>query len=548
MRNGKLVLGLICLGLAAPVSGQTVKSLLKAGDTVIAMGSVNTATFHAINDAKTWMIQCTTSFPDATRDMCILSNGFVTLREGTALFAPAGAKLLSWNTLSMNNAGDLGMLIRVLPVSPAPAFDAVYWNLVPVAKKDQVVQSPVFPPPTPTIPNDGETFSIVKLNAKNHLFVMGEIIQGLTTRNKERSLVRYKLDDAGRVTETTVLATEGMTVPAGLRLLGQQCLSNDEHLLDVNDKGDHITMITADAVQWIVINQETAIAKKGTASPVGLEWREFAQGRVAINDRGDWVISGAIGAPPPAPGGYLIVKNGAKFAESGDVFPAVSQIPLGFGSQAPIYLANNGDVFWHARIGSTDSFMRNQEPIVIASRTIVDNQLVTSVLGGENGFAISPNGRFWMGSVQLQSVGTAILFADFGLALELPGCRGNQGKLTHSAGRPLLGSPLTLAMDRGQAPGAAAAIYFSRRSVLNANGCGVDVKPHGELMLGAPLLGHTNLGAWNGSSPITKTYQLPADIGLVDSLYFAQGVFVAPGHPSEPIRLTNALRIEFGAP
>jgi len=541
MRNAKTVLGLVVLGLASTAaSGQSLESLIKSGDTVLGLGAMNNVTFLAVNDSKTWSALMSTTFDDSTRDGCILSNGFVTLREGTALLAPPGAVLDEWNSVSVTNSGDLGMLIRVKPVTGL-SFDGIYWNLVPVAKKDQTLPFPPFP--VTGVLADWDTFSVVKLNTKNQLFVMGEVANPLVTRNKERSLIRYQLDDAGSITGTTVLATEGMLVPAGLRLLGQQCMLNNEHILAVNNRGDVITLIAQDAVQWLVINMETAVAKKGTPSPVGGLWRDFSQSRVAINDRGDWVISGAVEDPV----GYLIVKNGQKFVQQGEVFPAISPLPLGNGSLAPLYIANNGDVFWHGRIGASDSFMRNKDAIVISGQTIVGNRLVTSILGGENGFSISPNGRFWVGLAQLQSIGTAALFSDFGLVLEVPGCHGNQGKLSLASGKALLGNDIQLAMDRGQAAGAVTAVYFSRQSVLSPNGCGIRVKG-GELMLGPPLLGHRTLAAWNGVNPSVGTFRIANQISLLDAVFFAQGVFFKPGHPTEEVRLTNALRIEIGAP
>jgi hypothetical protein len=104
---------------------------------------------------------------------------------------------------------------------------------------------------------------------------------------------------------------------------------------------------------------------------------------------------------------------------------------------------------------------------------------------------------------------------------------------------------MQLAMDNAQAPGALASLYFSRQSSLTAAGCGVNVRPYGEIMLAAPLVGHVDFPAWNGTSPSLKTIDIPSKISLVDLVLFAQGVFVSPG---QSVRLTNALRIEIGAP
>jgi hypothetical protein len=267
--------------------------------------------------------------------------------------------------------------------------------------------------------------------------------------------------------------------------------------------------------------------------------------RVALNDRGDYLISGVVGATND-PDGYLIVKNGQKFAQATDVIPSISDAPLGNGSQAPMYIANNGDVFWHART-SNDAFVRNYEPIVQVGVTTVDGNLVTAVSASENSFAISPNGRFFVCNVQLQSIGTAVLFADFGLVLEIPGCAGNLGKLTHKSGNALVGSEFQLAMDNGQVPGAASTLFFSRNALQSSPGCGVVIQPYGELLLAPRILGPRSLPNWDGVNPSLATIRIPSRVSLIDTEFYAQGIFSKPGS-AEPFRMTNAVRVEIGAP
>jgi hypothetical protein len=145
-------------------------------------------------------------------------------------------------------------------------------------------------------------------------------------------------------------------------------------------------------------------------------------------------------------------------------------------------------------------------------------------------------------------VGTAVLFVDFGLVLELPGCRGNAGKLTHTAGKALLDNEFELAMDDGQAPGAVTTLYFAKSAFQTSEGCGVLVRPFGEIMLAPPTAGSRTLTPWDGTNPSRTTIRVPNRMALMDAVFFAQGLFLVPGHPTEPYRLTNALRIEIGGP
>ena len=554
MRNAKSILALALLGLAHPIAhgqtsnGTTIGTLIKKGDTVIGLGGMINMTYVAINDSKTWMALLSTDFSDGNRDGCLLSNGFVALREGTPLFAPVGSTLDEWTSINLSNRGDLGMIIRARP-QIGPPVDGVFRNLVPVTMRTQVISSP-FLGSNP--PSTWDSFSVVKMNSNNEMFVLGEIANTAPSapRAKEKSLVRFRLDDVGNVLETTVLATEGMTVPAGITLAGSLCLLNNEHILSVNEQGDFITLIANDTtvppIKALLINMQQIVAQQGQPSPVGKPWRELSLARVALNDRDDYVISGAAGQAGDTDG-YLIVKNGQKFAQQGDILPGFAT-NLQPGSQAPMYIANNGDVFWHARVLNNDSFMRNYEQIVTAGRTLINGNLVTSVLGAENAFSISRNGRFFVGNVEVQSVGTTAVFVDFGLILDIPGCSAHPGKLSYSSGKALVGKEFTLAMDGGQAPGVSVSLFMSGRPLLSPAGCGVNIPPYGELMLAPPLIGPRNLPAWDGTNPSTVTIRIPNRISLVDATFFAQGLFLSPGHPTEPFRLTNAMRIEIGAP
>lgn len=539
MRNAKSILGLALLGLSpSAVLGQSTSILVQEDDTIIGLGGMIGLFGVAINDSKTWTVLLSTSFPDANRDGCILSNGFVTVREGTPLYSPAGSTLDDWNSISLSNRGDLGMLLKVkLPVG---TVDGAFWNQVMVALRDQVVVSPNLGAGA-----DWETFAVVKLNASNELFILGEVANPAVSRSRERTLVRYRLDDLGSILDTTVLATEGMTVPAGMTLRGMTCLGNNDHIIAVNDRGDVITLIADDSDQALVINMETIVARSAMASPVGKPWRNLSLSRVAINNRGDYVVTGSVGQPND-PDGYLIVKNGQKFVQSGDILPDITRVNN--GTLAPIYVANTGDVFWQARGSTGDAFMRNLETIVHAGRTVVGGNLVTSINGSENSFSSSPNGRFFVGSIELQTAGTTVAFIDFGLVLELPGCLGNPGKLSHASGKALVGGEFQVAMDDGQAAGAAASLFFSQQALLSQNECGVNIEPYGELMLSPPILGPRSLPAWDGANPSLATIRIPNRISLMDTVFFAQGFFLAQGHPTEPFRMTNALRIEIGAP
>jgi hypothetical protein len=215
-------------------------------------------------------------------------------------------------------------------------------------------------------------------------------------------------------------------------------------------------------------------------------------------------------------------------------------------------LSNQGDVFWRASgvdangINVDDAFLRNYEPIVQRFKTLVNGEVVVSIVGDAECFGISSEGRFFVGRVEVQAIGSVLVFVDFGLVRERAGCSGrNSGSLRRHSGEARLGQRLQLAMDGGPRAGALPIVLFSRNARLTADGCGASV-PFGELMLAAPISQALVLAPWDGTNPSLLSTFIPASLSLVDSVFYAQGVFQDSSPTS--YRLTNALQIEIGPP
>jgi hypothetical protein len=557
MRCGKGLLGLLVLGSvpSVAVAQASVTSLLDDGDTIIGLGALDAIDTVSINENRMWTAVVDSDFADGTQDGAVLRNGFVTLREGMSLFAPENSILDEWNSVWLTNNGDLGMVLKYKQGTTSNLFGA-FWNLLPVAVTDQVFSA--------NFVGDNakwKTFGFAKLDDANRLYVMGEIDDPDigASGSKEDSLVRYDLDSSGNILGITVLWTESMFVDAlgvSVNDLGQ----TSEHLLGINDRGDYITYvgsISALGVNALMLNADTVIAQDGQPCPVsGRTWRTgaMAQAKVWINNRGDIVYSGGLTLlNPDTDDNYLIVKNQEKFAQAGDIIPTLSPTgALAQGSAPPIYVDDNGHVFWRAETRGTneDAFLRDYIPIVQQNRTVIDGKLVVEVGVSANAFAVSQTGRFWVGRADLQSASnTSLLYADFGLVLEMPGCYGNPGKLGHVSGEALVDDHLEFSMDDGQAPGVFPSIILSTRQRIPGSDCGI-LTPRGEVMIASAFkVGTIFLPVWDGTQPSTKDEPIPNNISLVDLKLFAQGVFrdTTPGAP-EPFRLTNALRIEIGPP
>jgi len=544
MRSGKNLLGLVAAGILASLTGaQTPRLLVQDGSTIIGMGQLTQITYVQVIDTGTWTAFIDTDFTDTTRDGAILRSGFVTLREGSPLFSPSGATLDDFDSVNLSPAGHLAMCLRVIS---GGTREALYWNTVPIALKDTILNSPLVGANT-----DWETFDICKINGANEVYVIGDVANPAVAGAREATLCKFTMDPIGNILATEVLFTKGQFIDVLETTVSD--LPITEHALAVNDRGDYLTLVQGTgAVNAFLINGTVDIAREGGPSPIpGRLWRPSGgltnQPRLWLNKKGEYLFVGALEGTG---GTYLVVKNGQKFAQSGDIYPDFSANPLINGSAAPVILTNNGDVFWRAdsSLNSDDAFLRNYKPIIQSNRTVFNGDLVVAVEQTDNAFSVSPNGRFFAGRVDLQLGGEAALFVDFGLVEEIPGCAGNEATLAVTDGLALPGNSMTFAMDLGQSLGALPILIFSTRQSIPGSECGVPTV-YGELLISnGHRVGRAILPTWN-LTPSTVTLNVPPDPALVNQTFYAQGLFRDLSGSSAPdFSLTNGLRLVIGAP
>lgn len=558
MRCLKTVLGTVVLGMAGSLAeGQSVNTLIKAGDAIVGIGAMRVVPYIAIADSQLWVARIGTDSPDGDRDFVVLRNGFVTLREGMTLFNPAGAKLDDWTSLAVNANADLAMAVtlKMPPNMNNPdgfTTPGLLFNLTPLAIKDQIINAAGLGPNS-----DWDKFESVKVNARNEVFFLGEINNTAVGGgdSKEDVLARIRVDSRGNILETTILATKDQTVPVlGSKVAG---LGGTEHILDVNDQGDFITYVGAAAVQGVVknsvlINMDTIVAQERQPIPglADTQWQGLVAAKVSINNKREYIVTGNSRNTIDNTNAFLIVKNGEKFAQLGDIIPTISPSPMIANGLSPVVITDPGDVFWVVRFNTTDdAFARNYEPIIQRNVTTVNGNLVIGIIADENCLAVSRNGRFFAGRVDIQSVGFAIAFVDFGLIKENVGCAGrNPATLKVTSGKPLVGQSMVLSLDNGQRPGVTPFLAFATQPA-RSDGCGF-VVPWGEVLISPAHIRATRvLAPWDGINPAETTLNVPNDLALVDAVFYAQGAFRDPSlPPRREFRLTNALEFRLGPP
>ncbi len=549
MRCGKdfpTRLGLTLGLLVSTAFAQTEQIRLRDGDAIVGLGPLSGVMPANVNDQGMWVVHVDTDIR-IDQDEALLRNGFVTLREGTLLFNPPGARITGFGSFALTDSGDLAMALDLSGLSGGSSNNnGLFFNTRALGWEGGPLEAPELAPGT-----TWGTIQIIKVNDFNTVVTVGELRKaGAPATQKEDVLVRYQLDAAGNVLSTNVLATKNQYLPALDDLI--VTLGSTDHQLAINNRGDVLVVVDAlVSAGAILLNMTTVIAQETKPSPVpGRNYRFLVPPKVSLNDFGEYAFTVGLDGTSNT---YLVVKNGQKFAQEGDSLPALDPLVIGKGSPAPILITNSGDVFWHVQSNDSsagiNAYMRNYEVIIQESRTVIDGILVDNLVPSPNAFHVSSDGRFWVGRVELQNVGEALIYVDFGLVVPVPGCHNNPGKVALLDGRPLPGQRFRLTMDNGQAVGVLPILLFSTLPAIPNSDCGIPTRFGEVLIRPAARLGRLFGPLWSGQ-PSVMNVDIPPDLALVDLVVYAQGFFwdVGDQSPAEDFRLTNALRIEVGAP
>lgn len=142
------------------------------------------------------------------------------------------------------------------------------------------------------------------------------------------------------------------------------------------------------------------IAREGTPSPVpGRNWGALFRPSLSLNNAGDWAIRDALDDTDVL-SNEVIVKNGVKFVQEGDVLPAVAPFNLRKFGLGAAHLSDSGSILWFARWSDPDA-TRN-EGLFLDDRLIVqkgvtvatDGTLVAGIDDRDGKHYISPDGRY----------------------------------------------------------------------------------------------------------------------------------------------------------
>jgi hypothetical protein len=391
------------LAAGLPTAAQTITAVVTAGDPVVPVGNVTAINNLTVNNSGQWIVEADTDNLDTNADEVFFKSGTLLLREGQSLTGLAQGTLGSFDALNMNSAGDGAWnLFLDGTVAPTGSTDSgMFFNGTMIFQESTISTAPGFSANTPYI-----GFFESRINDSNQVLVIASIDDPAISSTVDRALVIINYN-AGTGTYTeSVLAKEGDTLPGMGAAVAD--FGTTPQSFGFNNAGDAIYVAasvggTADSVY----RNLTQLAMEGAGSPVsGRNWSSLGSASAALNNSGGHVYTGTLDGDPNT--ASIIIKNGAKFMQEGDAPPGIGGgfTLTAFGTGNIVQIADNGKVLWFgdwndpATSSDTALFLDNQI-LLHEGVTQVGGLTVQAIVSAQDGYAMSPNGRYIMVEVTL---------------------------------------------------------------------------------------------------------------------------------------------------
>jgi len=390
----RVFLGIVIgAGAATSASAQIDVALLE-GTSFSGVGSVTRIDNLAINNFGRWIVEADTDGL-TTEDVVLVLDGAVYLREGGALAAPVGATISSFDAVNLNSQGNSGWNFFLDGTTGTTDDSGIYFNDDLVLQEGYISMSPSFSANTRYI-----GFFEARLNDADQIFIMASVDDPAIASTVDRAIVVLDYDAmAGTFTET-VRFKEADVLPGQTEAVAdfgtgphEMAFNNAGQVLFVADMAGDTTRDTA------IYRDGTLLAQEGSASPVaGRNFTSLLGRGMAIGGTGRYVFKAQLAGD--AMSDQIIILDGLKFVQEGDVLPAVSPFVLenyGLASGA-IGVSDAGDVLWFGDWNDADTtrdtgLFLNDVLLVQEGVTVINGEIVTAIASGQDAFAISPNGR-----------------------------------------------------------------------------------------------------------------------------------------------------------
>ena len=537
------------LGTATAQTGGAAALKLKRNDQILGNGRIVQFEHLAVTDSGLFYTDVRSD--DSQNDRVTLLNGFMVMVTRTNVAEPPGALFDLSNDLSVNKFGFIGWPVKLRATIGGNADDTgVYWNTLLLTQEGADVVNPFIDGIALGVDTVYSGFDYVFLNDKNHLLVAGDV-QDPTFKGKESSLALLKTDGQGNLTEEIWLGIQDYPFQGGPNLDG---IGGQKDSFGFNNNDDWMAQVKIDDSNTSdtgIVYNGVFVAREGDAHPTiaGRAYADFGTSRLGMNDMGDYVFTATLDGANED--NLVLMRNQEVFAREGSSVSGFAPDTIIRFDSAPQKIANSGDVYWYASISGSSNqsrvYMRNKRVIVQEAVSVIGPGTLNGLRTTAYAFTVSPNGRFWLAEVVLANGNEAVILADFGSIVPIPGCGSNPVTLQKAAtsGDARIGETVVFEMDGAVPTGATPFLIWSTQALATGLECG-RMFPFGELFISpaAANVVSRSVGAPYTGTAATFTYPIPQDPSLANMESFAQGFF---RENDGTLHLSNGMHMVLGS-
>jgi len=378
----------------------TVQAVVLEGDEIPGVGLITSIDNIAVNYYGQWLVEADTDNPDTDADSVLIMDGVLILREGDPLSAPEGATLGSFDSITLEAAGNRGHNYFLDGTGGTDDDSGVFWNDNLIYQEGE--EAPLFTAGTLFI-----GFLDVKINRDYDLLVTASVDDPNIESSVDRALYLVDLDPTGTIQDVRLVAAEGDTLPGqteavadigtGPHTTAFNSYNNGDVLFFADLNGD----VTRDGVIYLQESNNLnyiLIAQEGDPSPVtGRSWSSLSNPRLGLSDRRCHIFSGTLDGDTDT--NLLLVKSGEKFRQKGDTMDAIDGFSLTSFGSGPLEINDRVEVLWYGDWDNPDTTMDeglflDDKLLIQEGVTILEGSPVDTIRGVEDGYHMSYTGDY----------------------------------------------------------------------------------------------------------------------------------------------------------
>lgn len=369
----------------------TIFPIIAEGDMIPGVGMVDAINNVAVNDFGETLVEVNTNQADTESDEVLLRNGIIAYQEGIfgTIDLPTGVFINRFDAININNSGDTGHRFFLDPLEPAED-SGIYLNGQLIVQEGEFTTAAGLSPGTPFV-----ALSAVKFTNTGKFLTVAIVDDPAIESEIDRVIMLIDGDSQ------TVIAKEGDVLP-GQTVVADD-FANTINTSAINDNDD--VMFAADlatgdtATNFAFYLNSTLLAQEGSPSPIpGRNYQTLFAHAMDLNNAGEFIYKANLDGDTSDD--YVLVLNGQVFRREGGPAPD-GFVFQNFGSaNAPIEIANNGDVLWFGDWNNPDfdfdtGLFLNDTLIVQEGVTMVgDDMRITGLANGLDTFDMSSDGRW----------------------------------------------------------------------------------------------------------------------------------------------------------